>query len=191
MRTFLPLCLLLAACAGHPKSAGEAEAPEPVAGFVHEAHQGYLADPGCMVCHAASSNESAPEDPNAWTAQPGARALCHRCHREADLFSARKPCSTCHQKGLLPPPTSHDSAWVRGHGRDADLAERDCMGCHLQRDCVQCHVRRDTVGQEVHPGSWLTLHGIEARTQLSSCETCHEAGTCLSCHGEGEEALPW
>jgi hypothetical protein len=137
-----------------------------------------------------------------------ARNLCLACHVNAPespviqalALDSRVPAYVAMQ----PVPPGHDSpAFMRSHGKEAQMATATCATCHTQASCTTCHVdaapraiaslpvadplrapgaQLERTPPPSHTWEFRDRHGPEASARPATCETCHTRSSCLECH---------
>jgi hypothetical protein len=99
-----------------------------------------------------------------------------------DKHGISNDCRVCHTRvTIVTEPASHNSAWLRKHGKMEPFMDKDrCLLCHQEETCTTCH---RTELPRSHTNQWRKrTHGIQASFDRSSCLTCHRSDACASCH---------
>lgn len=111
---------------------------------------------------------------------------CQTCHRQQAVSSS---CEVCHKamRKDTRPPSHHDGAWMRTHGRSVaggwELGHKQSCGlCHSQGYCDSCHqVEKPQDHSEFFR---LRGHGFQVGIERERCTTCHQENFCVRCHQE-------
>ncbi len=136
--------------------------------FDHEAHNEYLEEPDCTICHVENAFSVVPE-----------KTVCLECHDQAFADAVTYAALT-----------SHDPVWAFNHRLSARSSIIDCEKCHAQDFCLECHKSgfADEYGTiennmaNIHRAEFQVSHPIAARTDPQLCTSCHENRFCVECH---------
>lgn len=145
-----------------------------------------------------------------------ARPSCERCHVNAEALPAIQALAPDPRVRSLvaglepeyPTPSSHDGAWIQGHGRIAGTDPAECANCHTRPSCLACHenggpalaalplprpggpggveIDATRARARLHPPDFARGHGSEAATRGEDCASCHAEAFCSSCHAGAE-----
>ena len=144
----------------------------------------------CASCHAEATTSDQPGDHLTPTME-----TCRPCHSEA--FD-RLRCTDCHDRltdyALRPAASlSHDTNFLRQHGRRASGRTAECTTCHDQAYCSDCHGANEPLvaalrlpdrsdRQFMHSGDYATRHAYDASQDGGACLRCHGVSSCETCH---------
>lgn len=121
----------------------------------------------CTSCHATTGH-AAQTDVRATTMN-----LCLECH---DGVRVQNQCGLCHSRGGFGPEENVSAA---DYPR-AQIARRDCEGCHSTAPCTQCH---GVYMPHPFPYAQGGDHAKDAFARPGLClKYCHTTSDCRKCH---------
>ncbi len=138
--------------------------------FDHAAHNTYLDEVDCALCHVEYAPSIVPD-----------QGVCLECHDKDFVNEVEMP-------GLK----THGPVWALNHRPFAKGNTIDCYACHQQWSCLECHKSgfADEQGDfnnnmiNVHRSDFQVSHPIAARTDPQLCSSCHEPQFCSDCHND-------
>lgn len=146
----------------------------------------------CTQCHSFSV-KSPSFDPLAKNVGSGylqpSKKVCHECHMGKVQLARVNQCSLCHAQAEKLTPPSHQLAWKKRHGHEAQMKPESCTSCHKdnQNSCNNCHTQKNTLKPMVHRPNFRMTHSIEARGNPAKCVVCHSSAQfCTKCHELGK-----